>query len=40
MEYSNLEKYIRTACSVLDFDYGELWCVNKANGKFKIYLPQ
>ena len=32
MEPSRIEAYLRTTCSVLDFDIGELWCARKNPG--------
>jgi hypothetical protein len=34
MDPSRIESYLRSTCSVLDFDIGELWCARKLPGKF------
>lgn len=32
MDPSRIESYLRSTCSVLDFDIGELWCARKLPG--------
>lgn len=33
MDSARVEAYLRSICSVLDFDIGELWSVSKPSGK-------
>lgn len=37
MDPSRIESYLRSTCSVLDFDIGELWCARKSSGKISPY---
>lgn len=32
MDFARVEGYLRSACSVLDFDVGELWQAEKFQG--------
>lgn len=32
MDPTRIESYLRSTCSVLDFDIGELWCARKLPG--------
>ena len=36
MDPQRVEAYLRSICSVLDFDIGELWCARKVPGKDKL----
>jgi hypothetical protein len=34
MEPTRIEAYLRSACSALDFDVGELWCAKSIPSKW------
>lgn len=34
MDPLRIESYLRSTCSVLDFDIGEVWCATKLPSKF------
>lgn len=39
MDPLRIESYLRSACSVLDFDIGEIWCARKTLGMLYFVFP-